>query len=556
VAYLDLDSAALGPDLAANASPSLKEAIADAAGGVARPASADRSPFEAWLARKEDPQRPGRPFIGDLGGGSDHVGFLCHLGVPSAALSARGAPGTAYHSAYDDLAWYRKVVGEDYASARLVTQVVSLLVARLANADLVPLDPAASGLEVGRHLAALGARARHEGWEADLGRVEAAAERFARRAQGAREGWVERLEKGLLGDDDLRRLNERIRRGDRLWTVPAGLPGRPWFRNLLSAPDEDSGYAPSLLPALRAPFERRERAALEGAERLYLEAFSRLEDEVPAPLDLDSRVKALLAGFPGRVSLFAKNLDTGEAYGERADERVRTASTIKVPILIEAYARVEEGRAHWDDPLLLREAGKVGGAGVLRELGEGLRLTLRDAVNLMILISDNTATNLVLDALSADAVNARMEALGLQSTRALRRVGGGGDSRAAEDPANKPFGLGVSTPREMVTLLERLEAGEVVSPSAAREMIDLLKRQQYHDGIGRTLRGVPLATKPGALDHLRSDVGIVYSPRGRIAMAITCEDLPEVDYTPDNPGHLLISRLSLLLEDGLGRPSP
>lgn len=556
VAYLDLDSAALGPDLMANASPSLKEAIAEAAGGVTRPAGAERSPLEAWIARREDPQRPGRPFIGDLGGGSDHVGFLCHLGVPSAALSARGAPGTAYHSAYDDLAWYRKVVGDDYASARLMAQEVSLLAARLANADLLPLDPAAAGVDAGRHLAELSALARHDGWEADLGRVAAAAEQFARRARGAREGWVERLGKGLLSDDDLRRLNERIRRADRLWTVPAGLPGRPWFRNLLSAPDEDSGYAPSLLPALHGPFERRERAALEGAERLYLEAFSRLEDEVPAPLDLDARVKALLAGFPGRVSLFAKNLDTGEAYGERADERVRAASTIKVPILIEAYARVEEGRAHWDDPLVLREAGKVGGAGVLRELGEGLRLTLRDAVNLMILISDNTATNLVLDVVTADAVNARMEALGLQSTRALRRIGGGGDSEAGQDPANKPFGLGVSTPREMVTLLERLEAGLVVSPSAAREMIELLKRQQYHDGIGRSLRGVPLATKPGALDHLRSDVGIVYSPRGRIAMAITCEDLPEVDYTPDNPGHLLISRLSLLLTDGLGRPAP
>ena len=84
-------------------------------------------------------------------------------------------------------------------------------------------------------------------------------------------------------------------------------------------------------------------------------------------------------------------------------------------------------------------------------------------------------------------------------------------------------------------------------------MLGILKRQQSHDGIGRTLKGVDIASKPGALDHLRSDVGIIYPKRGRIALAITCEDIPEVDYTNDNPGNLLMSRLSLLLLDGLGK---
>jgi beta-lactamase class A len=484
------------------------------------------------------------------------VGFLGHLGIASAALSARGAPGTSYHSADVNLAWYRKVVGEDYTSARLVTQMVSLLAARLANADLLPLDPAAAALETHRHLGALLAQARKAGWEPDLARLEGVAEHFERRAGQAREDWVQRLAQGHLDEDELARLNERLRRADRLWATPGGLPGRPWFRNLFSAPDEDSGYAASLLPALQTAVRHKDAVALEGAERLYLEAFSRLEEEVAAPLPLGARIQALLAAFPARVSLFAKNLDTGQTYDQGGDDRVRTASTIKLPILIEAYAQVEEGRVHWEDPLLLKESGKVGGAGMLRELGEGLRLSLRDAVNLMILVSDNTATNLVLDVLTTDAVNARLESLGLPATRVLRKIGGGGQSRAGADPANAPFGLGVSTPREMVLLLERLERGEIVSPAASREMIELLKRQQYHDGIGRTLRGIPLATKPGALDHLRSDVGIVYSPRGRIALAVTCEGLPEVDYTVDNPGHLLISRLALALEEGLGHTMP
>jgi len=116
----------------------------------------------------------------------------------------------------------------------------------------------------------------------------------------------------------------------------------------------------------------------------------------------------------------------------------------------------------------------------------------------------------------------------------------------------KRYGLGVSTPREMATLLEKIERGEVVSKEASSEMIQVLKRQQSHFGIGRTLRDVEIADKTGALDALRSDVAIVYSKSGRIAMAITIDEMPEVDWTVDNPGLLLMSKLSLALVEGLG----
>jgi beta-lactamase class A len=85
-------------------------------------------------------------------------------------------------------------------------------------------------------------------------------------------------------------------------------------------------------------------------------------------------------------------------------------------------------------------------------------------------------------------------------------------------------------------------------------MLGVMKRQQYHDGIGRDLRDVPIASKSGALDHLRSDVGIVYSKRGPVAMAITVEGIPEVDYTDDNPGNLLISDLSQIFIEELAPP--
>ena len=268
---------------------------------------------------------------------------------------------------------------------------------------------------------------------------------------------------------------------------------------------------------------------------------------------LDEQVRAAVSQFKGKVSLFAKNLDTGATYDFGGDTRVRTASTIKVAVMVEAFARVAEAKAKWTDEVVLTDAKKVSGSGVLAELSNGLRLTLRDAVNLMMVVSDNTATNLVLDVVTTDGVNARLEQLGLKQTRILRKVGSGGTSRAGQDPELKPFGLGVATPREMVMLVEKLERGEVISPAASKEMLALMKREQSHDGIGRTLAGAEMATKSGALDRLRSNVGIIYTKRGRIAMAITCEDMPEIDWTDDNPAYLMMSRLSLILIDGLGK---
>lgn len=275
-----------------------------------------------------------------------------------------------------------------------------------------------------------------------------------------------------------------------------------------------------------------------------------------APAALDALVRAEVAGFKGKVWIYAKNLDSGATYSLRGDDRVRTASTIKLPILIATYAAVADGRARWDDPVVLTKEKKVSGSGVLTEFHDGATFTLRDAANLMIVLSDNSATNLVLDVITAEAVNTQMDALGYPKTRALRKVNGGGPSKANDDPVLRLFGLGVSTPRDMVGMLERLERGELVSEEASREMIATLKREQYGDGIGRTLYDIPVASKSGALDRLRSDVGIVYSRRGRIAMAITVDEMPEVHYTVDNPGLLLISRLSLILTEGLATPDP
>src|SRR5436190_8571968 len=266
---------------------------------------------------------------------------------------------------------------------------------------------------------------------------------------------------------------------------------------------------------------------------------------------LDTRIRAEIAPFKGKVFLFAKNLDTGQEYSFNGDERVKTASTIKIAVMIEAFARVAEGRAKWTDELVLTKAARYSGSGILPELGDGLRLTLRDCVNLMMLISDNTATNMVLDYLTTDAVNARMDSIGIKQTRIMRRVGSGGESKEGKLEENKRFGLGATTPHEMVQIMEKLDRGEAISQAASKEMLDLMKREQARYAIGRSIADTPMASKYGALDHLRSCVALVYSKRGKIAIAITVDDMPEVNWSVDNPGYLLMSRLSAILIDGL-----
>jgi len=173
----------------------------------------------------------------------------------------------------------------------------------------------------------------------------------------------------------------------------------------------------------------------------------------------------------------------------------------------------------------------------------------------MIIVSDDTATNLILDRISADRVNEFMRSLELNHTRSMRKIRGDGTqlkpaegwSRDGEMPENKRFGIGASTSREMVRLLEMLEQGKVVSPAVSKAMLGVLERQQYKDGIGRFSGELRVASKSGSLDALRSDVGIVYTPHGRIAIAITVDDMPTVDYSPDNIGLKLIGDLSKVL---------
>lgn len=275
--------------------------------------------------------------------------------------------------------------------------------------------------------------------------------------------------------------------------------------------------------------------------------------------DLDTQLKAKIAGFPGKVTLYAKNLQSGAICSLSGDEPVRTASTIKLPIMIETYAEAAEGKLKFTEPIAIPADEKVSGSGIVQDLTTE-SLPLGDLVTLMIVLSDNTATNLVINRIGGNAVNARMSALGLKNTRVMRKILGDGNklkptpsgvTDEGAKPENKKWGIGRSSPQEMVELLEKLYRGELVGKEASAGMLEILKKQRDHSGIARDIKDAIVANKSGALDALRSDVGIVYTAHGPIAMAITIDQMPQPNWTADNPGELLISALSELLIDQL-----
>ncbi len=266
VVYINLDMAAMGHRIGAGASPSM-HAIVRAAMDKAISPFDDAPIAEAW-SRERAKADQSRPAFGDLGGGSDHVGFWCHALVPCIALNASGSSGVSYHSNYDTIAWYRKIVGEDYRSALLVTRLSNAIIAKAATGAILPDDPAqvtADALRVARAL-----RQKAEGTEL-VGLCDRLVSAFEPLVSiGERAGAaLARVRAGEVDAARATRLNLSIRALRDAWRCDNGLVGRPWFRNLYASTDRSSGYAASMLPLAAEAIEDRDAEALAAAVGRY-----------------------------------------------------------------------------------------------------------------------------------------------------------------------------------------------------------------------------------------------------------------------------------------------
>jgi beta-lactamase class A len=215
-----------------------------------------------------------------------------------------------------------------------------------------------------------------------------------------------------------------------------------------------------------------------------------------------ARLKAIAARVDGVIGYAIGDLEPGESFTRLADEIFPAASTIKLAILYELFRQADAGRVRLDEPRPLDRRHVVGGSGVLGLLGTP-ELSLRDHATLMVVLSDNTATNVILDTLGLEAVDRRLAALGLTRTRLRRRMMDLEAARRGDE--------NVSTPGELATLLRLLHRGEGLSPASHRALLDILALPKSSALRRRLPPGVRVADKPGSLDGIRVEAGVVYA---------------------------------------------
>lgn len=263
---------------------------------------------------------------------------------------------------------------------------------------------------------------------------------------------------------------------------------------------------------------------------------------------LDERI----ARHQGTVGLVVLDPRTGEELAIRGDQPFPTASVIKVPVLVEVFHQIEQGRLGLEDPLLVLAADQRPGSGVLRFLSTPHQLTVKDAAFLMIALSDNTATNLLLDKVGLRSVNARMDTLGFPGTAIFAEVFGRDATTIAPD-SSAAFGLGVTTPLDMARILGMIYRGEAVSGEASSEMVAML-RQQFYGGerIPRHLPGgTAVAHKDGSVNASRSDCGIVYSEPRDYVLCVFTDENEDRSWRLDNDAHVLIADVARMVHEHL-----
>ncbi|WP_250846628.1 serine hydrolase [Aquisphaera insulae] len=264
---------------------------------------------------------------------------------------------------------------------------------------------------------------------------------------------------------------------------------------------------------------------------------------------LAGRLDPLIRAYKGKVAIAVKNLKTGEEFHHRGGEVMPTASLIKFPVMVEAYRQASQGKIDLDARVALRVEDKVPGSGVLTDhFSAGDRIALKDAVRLMIMFSDNTATNLVLDAIGIGATAATMESLGYPNTKIHSKVFRRDTSVFPE--RSKKYGLGSTTADEMVRLCQALHEHRLVSPAASDRMLEHLRTCDDRDKFPRGLPyGTKLAFKTGSVDDARTCAGLIECPGGTVAVCVlTCEN-EDRRWVPDNAGNLLCAEVARAVFD-------
>jgi beta-lactamase class A len=255
----------------------------------------------------------------------------------------------------------------------------------------------------------------------------------------------------------------------------------------------------------------------------------------------------------GVVGYTVHNLDTGERLERRGDETFSTASLIKVPVLVTVFDLVTKGMLSLDDPLTVLKIDQVPGSGTLQFMHPGIIITVRDAAWLMTTISDNTATNLLLDRIVIRRVWDKMEALGLKNTKVHSKSFSRASSVAMDSSIK--YGLGVTTPNEMARLFALLADGKAVSPAADSAMLDILARNDDDSKLMRFVSGVRAPHKTGDTDQVRTDCALFYLQSRVVACGLTKENVDR-RYSVDAEANVTLARMGQSIVNAWPRAAP
>ncbi len=270
--------------------------------------------------------------------------------------------------------------------------------------------------------------------------------------------------------------------------------------------------------------------------------------------DFRVRISELATGLGGRVAVSILDLESGEGLGINQSESFPAASLVKIPIMVEVFRQASEGLLRWDTWVEIGAEDQVTGAGVIHALAPGIRFRASDLVKLMIVVSDNTAANILLDMVGIDAVNETMQRAGLHGTRIYNKL--------QIVPVGRQGG-NVTTAEDMTFLLAALSRGEIVSWDACRRMVDIMKRQQFKEGLpsrlpvekGAVVGACPswqIAHKTGSLSNAFHDAGIVFLPNRAFVISILTRDVTESWQACDFVGRVCRMYVNRYLSVGSG----
>jgi beta-lactamase class A len=273
-------------------------------------------------------------------------------------------------------------------------------------------------------------------------------------------------------------------------------------------------------------------------------------------LTLQDRVGQMITGFPGVAGVGARNLTTGEEVSVNDRESFPTASMIKILILFELVRQCARGQAQMWERITLRGRDKTLGSGLLLDFDEGANLTLRDLAVMMMAISDNTATNILIDRLGLHAINEACREGGMQDTELRNKV----DFDLIRESNDN---LAVGTPRDFCDFLTALYRNELMPQPYVEQMLGIMRIQKY---MNLTLRrylpydpyafefGHPqetwIASKTGGLSGVRCEAGLIHTERTDWAICVMTKGYKKEEAGSDDPGSRFIAEISRAVYNG------